>query len=123
MEINTTLRERRIEKGLTLSEVARDVGVSAATISRWESGDIANMKRDKIVNLANALDLSPAVIMGWEHEGFETTKSYYMNKESAELAEFLFNKPEYKVLFEASKKVKPEDIPFITEMIDRMSNK
>lgn len=34
--------------------------------SEWESGDIANMKRDKIVKLADALNISPAVIMGWE---------------------------------------------------------
>ena len=66
MEIKDILKQRRIEKQLTLDDVSRLVGVSAATISRWESGDIANMKRDKIVKLANALDLSPAVIMGWD---------------------------------------------------------
>ena len=65
MDVKDILRNRRIEKKLTLDEVGRLVGVSGATISRWESGDIANMRRDKIVKLANALDLSPAVIMGW----------------------------------------------------------
>ena len=65
MEVKDILKNRRIEKHLTLDEVGRLVGVSGATISRWESGDIANMRRDKIVKLANALDISPAVIMGW----------------------------------------------------------
>ncbi len=65
MEVKDILRNRRIDKQLTLDEVGRLVGVSGATISRWESGDIANMKRDKIVKLAKALDISPAVIMGW----------------------------------------------------------
>ena len=65
MDVKDILKNRRIEKQLTLDDVGRLVGVSAATISRWESGDIANMKRDKIVKLANALDISPAVIMGW----------------------------------------------------------
>ena len=55
MEVKDILKNRRIEKHLTLEEVGRMVGVSAATISRWESGEISNMKRDKIVNLANAL--------------------------------------------------------------------
>lgn len=49
-----------------MKEVATSVGVNEGTISRWESGDIANMKRDKIMALAKALQISPAVIMGWD---------------------------------------------------------
>jgi transcriptional regulator with XRE-family HTH domain len=49
-------------------EVSKKVNVSEATISRWESGDIANMKRDKIALLAKALQVTPAYIMGWEDE-------------------------------------------------------
>lgn len=69
MSINEKLRSRRTELGLTLDEVARMVNVSGATISRWESGDIENMKRDKIVLLANALQVSPAFIMEWDESG------------------------------------------------------
>lgn len=65
MEVKNILKKRRNELHLTLEDVAGRVGVSAATISRWESGDIANMRRDRIVSLAKALQLSPAVIMGW----------------------------------------------------------
>lgn len=68
MDVKDILKRRRIEKQLTLDDVGRLVGVSAATISRWESGDIANMKRDKIVKLAKALNISPAIIMGWDEE-------------------------------------------------------
>lgn len=67
MEIKDLLKARRLEKNLTLDEVAHMVGVSAPTISRRESGDIANMRRDKIVKLAQALDMPPAVIMGYEN--------------------------------------------------------
>lgn len=49
------LKELRKSQGLTLIELAQKVGVSAGTISRWESGEIANMKRDKIALLAKAL--------------------------------------------------------------------
>lgn len=68
-ENNNLLRERRLELGLTMLEVAQRVGVSEGTVSRWESGNIANMRRDKIVALANALDITPAAIMGWDDEG------------------------------------------------------
>ena len=64
-EVNEILKERRIELNMTMLDVAKKVGVSEGTISRWESGDIANMKRDKIAALAKALSISPGVIMGW----------------------------------------------------------
>lgn len=70
MEIKNILKSRRIELNLTLEDVAKIVNVSPATISRWESGDIANMRRDRIAALAKALQISPAVIMGWDVESF-----------------------------------------------------
>ena len=66
MALKDDLKQRRIELNLTMAEVADKVGVSEATISRWESGDIANMRRDKIVLLAKALHVSPSFIMGSE---------------------------------------------------------
>lgn len=66
MEIKDILYSRRKELDLTLKQVADMVGVSEGTVSRWESGEIANMRRDKIMDYAKALKISPAVIMGWE---------------------------------------------------------
>lgn len=66
MEIKDILKSRRLELNLTLKDISEKVGVTIPTISRWESGDIANMRRDKIVSYAKALNISPAVIMGWE---------------------------------------------------------
>lgn len=65
MEIKTLLKNRRIELGLTMKDVAKACSVTEATVSRWESGEIENMRRDKIVSLANVLSLSPSEIMGW----------------------------------------------------------
>lgn len=59
MEIKDLLKSRRLEKGLTMKEVADAVGVSEGTISRYESGDIANMKRSSIVALSKVLDIPP----------------------------------------------------------------
>lgn len=64
--VKDILKGRRLELELTLEDVAKRVGVSPATISRWESGDIANMRRDRIAALSKALQISPAVIMGWD---------------------------------------------------------
>lgn len=63
-KINSLMRNRRKELGLTMKDVAKAVGVSEATVSRWESGNIANMGRDKINALSKVLNLSPISIMG-----------------------------------------------------------
>ena len=59
MALKDDLKQRRIELNLTMADVADKVGVSEATISRWESGDITNMRRDKIALLAKVLKVSP----------------------------------------------------------------
>lgn len=66
--MQNVIRDRRLELGLTMKEVANAVGVSEATVSRWESGDIADMKRSRIFSLAKVLQISPLVILGFSEE-------------------------------------------------------
>lgn len=60
------IKELRKEKDLTLEQVADIVGVGKSTVRKWETGMIANMKRDKIASLAKALGTTPEYLMGWE---------------------------------------------------------
>ena len=62
------LSDRRKELGLTQKEIADMVGVSEGTVSRWESGSIANMRRDRINLYAKALKVRPTFIMTGETE-------------------------------------------------------
>ncbi len=66
--VSQIIKERRIELGLTQLQVANRVEVSEGTVSRWESGNIANMGRDKIAALAAVLKLNPGIIAGWDEE-------------------------------------------------------
>lgn len=66
MEMGEKIYNLRMEKGLTLEEVGEKCGVGKSTVRKWENGMIANMRRDKIAKLADALDCSPAYLMGWE---------------------------------------------------------
>lgn len=63
--VKDIIKSKRLELGMTMKELAEKVGVSEGTISRWESGEIANMRRNVIVSLAKALNTTPAVLMGW----------------------------------------------------------
>ncbi|EZR39230.1 TPA: LexA family protein [Staphylococcus aureus] len=62
------IKSRRKELNLTLEQVGDLVGVGKSTVRKWETGDIENMKRDKIVKLSKALRVSPSYIMGIEDE-------------------------------------------------------
>lgn len=68
MDFKDKIKFNREKLGYTLEELSKLVGVSAPTIQRYESGEIKNVRRDKISKLAKALNVSPAYLMGWEDE-------------------------------------------------------
>ena len=82
--------------------------------------------------IAKILGTSPGYLMGWieDAELFvdnigpsvkngDRLKSYYYNLEARELAQFLYENPDYKVLFDASRNVKKDDIEFVKQMLDK----
>lgn len=75
MSFGEKIKSLRLELGLTLEEVGQIVGVGKSTVRKWESGEIANMRRDKIALLAKALHVDPAVLMGWDSKAKPATAS------------------------------------------------
>lgn len=65
---NTRLKQLRLDKGLTLAALSEIIGVSDATLQRYESGQIQNIKRGVLEKLANIFGCSEAYIMGWGTE-------------------------------------------------------
>lgn len=74
MNISDVLKSRRKELGLTLLDIANKVGVSEATVQRWESGNIKNLRQERIAKLANVLEVTPAYLMGWVTENERIAK-------------------------------------------------
>lgn len=64
--LSSVLKQRRKELGLTLLQIADAVGVTEATVQRWESGNIKTVRHEKIAKLSEVLKVSPAALMGWE---------------------------------------------------------
>lgn len=76
MTIGENIRNKRQEKRLTLEEVAVKANISRQTMSRYETGVISNIPSDKIEAIADALDTSPATLMGWDDvEGIDLLRS------------------------------------------------
>lgn len=68
MDIGKRIKNRRKELGLSAEQVAERIGVSPATVYRYESSDIMNMGIDKVALIAEALYTTPAYLMGWSNE-------------------------------------------------------
>lgn len=58
------IKARRKELDITLEEIGNYVGVSKTTVQRWESGNISNMRRDRIKKLSEILQIDAAILLG-----------------------------------------------------------
>ncbi len=101
--------------GKSQIEVAKDLGYSYTTLNTWYRGK-ALPNAAKIQTLADYFGITKSQLLDADREA----PDYYYDKETREAADFLFHNPEYRVLFDATRKVRPEDIDFVRQMIDRM---
>lgn len=81
--------EARKNAGLTMEELGKIVGVSRATIKRYESGEITNIPDDKIEKIAKATKVSEAFLMGWDTLKKENAAFHARILKDAELQEVI----------------------------------
>ena len=68
LEMGAILKKLRLEKQATQEEVGKVIGVSKATIMKYEKGIVYNMKRSSVAKLADYFGVSPTYLMGLEEE-------------------------------------------------------
>ena len=66
--LNERLRAKRKEKGITLLDASKHIGTTEATMQRYESGAIKNIRYEVIIALAELYETSPDYLMGWEND-------------------------------------------------------
>lgn len=66
MTIGERIKQRRIELGLSVDEVAEKLGKNRATVYRYESNEIENLPVGTLEPLAKILETTPAQLMGWD---------------------------------------------------------
>lgn len=134
--VGDRIKSLREASGMTQVELAEKINSTKQTIYKYENNIVTNIPSDKLEKIAGCLGTSPEYLMGWADE-FRceikikddgsyndrlATYHYYLNNEAKEFAQFLYDNPDYKVLFDASKKVKKEDIEFVKQMLDRFKH-
>lgn len=66
MTIGKRIQARRKEIGMTVDQLAEKIGKNRATVYRYENNDIEKYPLDILQPLADALQTTPAFLMGWE---------------------------------------------------------
>ena len=115
--IGIRLRQLRKKLGYTQEFVGKNIGVSKQTLYKYEMGIITNIPSDKIEALAKLYGVQPEYIMCWDSSTPEPSPSYYVDPETAELADRLKNQPGMRMLFDAAKDASPEDLEMVAAMI------
>ena len=73
MTTGNRMKSRRKELGIPVDTVAAALGVSVATVYRYESGEIEKVPGTILEPLAKVLHTTPAYLMGWtaEHQSIQ----------------------------------------------------
>lgn len=102
------------KKGVRPSDVSRATGISTATLTSWKKGKYTP-KQDKLQKIADYFEVSvDYLIKGKEAEG------YYINEETARVAQRIFDNPDLRILFDASEDSKPEDLRMAADLLTRL---
>lgn len=119
------LRERL---GLTQEQLAERLGYTGkSSISKIEtSGNDITLK--KISRLAPVLHTTEAYLMGWVDNPSpdyvepitDSAEKYYSNDKTAEVAQSLFDSEDMRLLFDAAKDSRPEDLKMAAELLLRL---
>lgn len=110
-------RIKHLREGMGMPQVtlADKICVSKQTLYKYENNIITNIPSDKIEALADALNTTPAYIMGWEEP-----EQYYTNSEAAELAQNIFEHPELRILMDAARGCSSESIMALIPLIQKL---
>ena len=115
-------RKIREQSGLTQQQMADKLGVSRSAIGMYENGE-REPNFETLELMADTFNVDMNYLLGKKPTTEVIPDRYYLDDDARDMAQFIYENPEYKVLFDASRKVKKEDIDFVKQMIDRMSNK
>lgn len=107
------------EKGLKNADVSRGTGISNMTLSDWKHGK-STPKYDYMKKIAQFLDVTVEYLTGEENDNSE---KYYLNDETAEIAQEIFENKELRLLFDAAKDAQPEDLQTVHQMLLALKRK
>ena len=111
------LRKYIERSGKTQKDIAIDLDVNPPTFSMWVKGK-AIPAVSMIRKIADYFGIGITDLVDNKEDN---GSHYYFDDDARELADFVHKNPAYRVLFDASRKVRPEDIDLVRQLMDKMS--
>ena len=105
------------ERRIPISKLERDLGYSNGYISQLRKGIFPG---DRLKEIADYLGKSPNYLMSGEEDAEET---YYLNEETRDMAQAIFENKELRVLFDAARDSSPEDLQTVHSMLLALKRK
>lgn len=116
--LNSILQKRNLSQ----ADLSKMTGIRSSSISDWLNGKY-EPKQDKIAIIADALNVSPVWLIGYDEPSTNQTEGYYVDPDTAEFAEYLRTRPEARLLFSASRGISKEDMEKAVEYIELLKLK
>ena len=105
--------------GVSTYKVSMETGIAQSIFSSWKRG-ISKPKQDKMQKIADYFNVSVNYLMtGKEKEGGET---YYLNDETKEIAQEIFENKELRMLFNVTRKSTPQRLMAYYNMIKELES-
>lgn len=105
------IKKARTDAGLTMEELANICHTTKQTIFKYENDIVTNIPMDKIKLMSDALNVSPTQLLGWEEP------VHPHDEDLMELREQLRRSPETRMVFDALKNAKPDQIKSVAELL------
>ena len=109
----------RDARGMKDSDVAKATGISAGTLSDWKRGRY-NLKYDKLQKIAAFFGISVDELTGNEPVQTDVQGEYYISSETKAIAEEIFTTPGMRILFDAARDSRPEDLQMAADLLKRL---
>ena len=108
------------EKGVKPYRVCKDTGITTATISNWKAGRYVP-KSDKMQKIADYFGVSLEYLQ--TGKGPDVKQGYYLNEETARIAQDIFENKELRLLYHDARDANPEDIKAVHDVLLALKRK
>lgn len=105
--------ELRDKAGLKDVDVARKLGLHSAFFSEWKRGK-STPKYDKLKAIADFFGVSVEYLMTGEEP--ENKEGYYINPDTADMAQKIYDNKDLRLLFDVAKDVTPEQLKLLHDL-------
>lgn len=113
--------EQLLQKNdVTPYKVAKEAGVTQTALSNWKSGRSTPTTKT-LQKIADYFGVTIDYLMKGEET--EESNGYYYNKETADMAQQIFENKNLRVLFDAAKDASPEDLKTTHDMLMALKKK